>query len=443
MLIYGSGVLTSLENGQPVAPPESSSNQVGPGFASVTIMNESPWGLSFVDANTGSYPITPWAVATIPVSPGDSWHITPQESLFISGNYLMPPGVSNSQAQVVAQFSRNATAYTIRELFTISATEITGTTQVSVDTSGGPVDVSGTVDATITNATIDVTGSTVDLATGTTVDISGTVDVTGPVTISGGQGGNVNVSTDTPPQPASSNLTVPPSGNLGSVTLTPPAAATGFVLICVPNGVAEPYFTATGITSGNLYLSTTLALGAGASLVGVVQGDVEQIQFEVQSYPNSSSLTATAAFIAWLFGSGAQQVVNDESQPLWVTASDTSPLPVQGVQGGSGMSVQTSPEGPAYCAYFNVVLAAAGTIGTIAGVAGQRIHIRSLHWLESVVVGMQILDGSTVRDQLSQPANQTSPDYDWHGFGIITGNSLTFHGLGAATFIVTCLYDQY
>ena len=137
-------------------------------------MNESPWGLSFVNANSGSFPLTPWSVATIPVSPGDSWHISPQEPLFIDGNYLMPPGVSQTQTQVVAQFSRTPTAYSIRELFTISATEITGTTQVTVDTSGGPIDVSGNV--AITNATLDITG---------------------PVTITGGQTGT-NVATELP-----------------------------------------------------------------------------------------------------------------------------------------------------------------------------------------------------------------------------------------------------
>lgn len=174
MLIYSSGNLTALEAGQPLPPSETSANQVGPGFASVTIMNESPWGLSFVNANAGSFPLTPWSVATIPVSPGDSWHISPQEPLFIDGNYLMPPGVSNVQTQVVAQFSRTPTAYSIRELFTISATEITGTTQVTVDTSGGPIDVSGNV--AITNATLDITG---------------------PVTITGGQTGT-NVATELP-----------------------------------------------------------------------------------------------------------------------------------------------------------------------------------------------------------------------------------------------------
>ena len=181
MLIYSSGNLTTLEAGQPVPPSETSANQVGPGFASVTIMNESPWGLSFVNANSGSFPITPWAVATIPVSPGDSWHISPQEPLFINGNYLMPPGVSSSQTQVAAQFSRVPTSYSIRELFTISATEITGTTQVAVDTSGGPVDVSGSV--TVSSGTVDI-GNTPAVTIS-----SGTVDatLTGPVDINSGQ----------------------------------------------------------------------------------------------------------------------------------------------------------------------------------------------------------------------------------------------------------------
>ena len=188
MLIYGSGVLTTLSNGQPVAPQETQSNQVGPGFASVTIMNESPWSLEFVNANAGSFPITPWAVASIPVSPGDSWHISPQQPLFISGNYLMPPGVASSQTQVVAQFSRTPTAYSIRELFTISATEITGTTQVTIDTSGGAVDVSGTV---------AISGGTIDLASGTTVDANitnATLDVSGPVSITTGSQGNTGLS---------------------------------------------------------------------------------------------------------------------------------------------------------------------------------------------------------------------------------------------------------
>lgn len=436
MLIYGSGVLTALDNGQPVAPPESVTNQVGPGFGSVTIMNESPWGLAFVDANTGSYPITPWAVATIPVSPGDSWHITPQESLFISGNYLMPPGVSNSQAQVVAQFSRNATAYTIRELFTISATEITGTTQVSVDTSGGPVDVSGTVDATITNATIDVTGSTVDLATGTTVDISGTVDVTGPVTISAGQNG-VNVSTDTPPVLAG-NLTIQPTLDSDSVILTPPPNCLGVQIVGYPAGNGDPIYNAEGVSSTNKYLTVAPGVNKGGVWSFLFDGDEENIQFTVTGWTNQGSLVAEAAAIYWLLSPSVVAVQNNQFQPLYTI----------GVQGASSASVQTVPEAPQGEVSVGTNLTSTGVVSIIAGVAGESVRLRKgILWSNTNTTGTWSLVTTSGVNLVTVVGSQTGIlPLDFEGYPLPAGEGVELAGntLGTTVWISGyLLFDQF
>jgi len=153
----------------------------------------------------------------------------------------------------------------------------------------------------------------VQLGPGAQVDISG-----GAIQISGGQGGEVNVSTQSPPQPASSNLVVDSGSETGSVTLTPPSGATGVVLVTVPNDVSVPTFKVVGDTSQNVYAEVSYPGDGSGTIVAVIQGSVEAITFSVAYYQNSSSLPATAAYISWLFGSGVQQVVSDLAQPLYV-----------------------------------------------------------------------------------------------------------------------------
>ena len=414
MLIYGSGVLTSLENGQPVAPPESSSNQVGPGFASVTIMNESPWGLSFVDANTGSYPITPWAVATIPVSPGDSWHITPQQPLFISGNYLMPPGVSNSQAQVVAQFSRNATAYTIRELFTISATEITGTTQVSVDTSGGPVDVSGTVNVSGGNITLQASD----------------------VTISAGQNG-VNVSTDTPPVLAG-NLTIQPTKDSDSVILTPPPNCLGVQIVGYPAGNGDPIYNAEGVSSTNKYLTVAPGVNKGGVWSFLFDGDEENIQFTVTGWTNQGSLVAEAAAIYWLLSPSVVAVQNNQFQPLYTI----------GVQGASSASVQTVPEAPQGEVSVGTNLTSTGVVSIIAGVAGESVRLRKgILWSNTNTTGTWSLVTTSGVNLVTVVGSQTGIlPLDFEGYPLPAGEGVDLVGntLGTTVWISGyLLFDQF
>jgi hypothetical protein len=272
MLIYGPGVLTALDNGQPVAPLATQANQVGPGFASVTIMNESPWGFAFVNASSGSYPITPWSVAIIPVSPGDSWQIQPQDPLFLDGNYVMPPGVANEQTQLVAQFSQNPSVYSIRQLFTMTVAEISGTTQVTVDTTGGPVDVSGTVDigntpsVTVSSGTVDI-GNTPSV----TVDTSGgAVDVQGTVSI--GNTPAVTINTASGPVDITGPVTV--SGSLTSIT--DPVSVSGTVAV---EGVAG------GTTIG---IAGTVDIGNTPSVTVDTSGGAVDVQGTVSIGPGAS-----------------------------------------------------------------------------------------------------------------------------------------------------------
>ena len=304
----------------------------------------------------------------------------------------------------------------------------------------------------------------------------GIVDVTGSsVTIQAGQNG-VNVSTDAPPV-AGPNITIAAGQSSVTDTLHPPSNATAIGFAFEPIGsftlniqvqdaltlvYLEDFTFAAGGSTGR---SFTIPLTPGMTESGII----------VKATAGGTVVVdTTVGYTLWYIGTNSIQPVNLPTQPLYVqgpeaqaqdanssavfadqivagyyaaqvqngsSVVDYPDVSVVGYQ-GSGASVQTVPQTP-LSAYFQTTLAAAGAIGTIAGVSGQSIRIRKLHWLESALVGMQLLDGATAIDQLSQAINTTSPDLDYEGQKITAGNSLTFQGLGAATFIVHCLYDQY
>ena len=234
--------------------------------------------------------------------------------------------------------------------------------------SGGVIDatITGPVDANITNASLSVTGSSVIIESGQT---------------------GLNVSTDSPPQPASSNLVVPASSAADSFQVTPPAGATGFVLITVPNSTSNPTFTVSGVTSLNVYAEVTYLVNASGTIVGVIEGNVEPLLFQVSGWDNSGTSPATAAFVSWLFGSGVQQVQNDIYQPLFV----------RGVQGSSRTAIDTSPEQQSYATVGATITAAGQVVQLLNGQTGLDTTIRrlKLFWNPSTTSEVDLQTSST------------------------------------------------
>ncbi len=288
---------------------------------------------------------------------------------------------------------------------------------VTVTVSGGPASstVNGVVQGAINQgvaaqAPLPSSGSTIEVSGGT-VNING-----GKITIQAGQNG-VNVSIDSPPV-LLGVISVSPGGNSGTLKVTPSASATGVRVFLLPNGSAtfSPTVTVTD-DAGYVYYAHTYGTNEGGPVSFSVMAS-DPLTIALTDWPNSL-LDPIDAVTVWEL---------DASGIMAVDGSQYNPLPVVDQASGSF--------------YVQATLAAAGIIGTITGVAGRAIKIRKLHWLQSANVGMQLLDGSTPIDQLSAAISVTSPDFDYEGQAITEGNSLNFYGLGAATFIVHCGYDQ-
>ena len=326
---------------------------------------------------------------------------------------------------------------------------------VTVTVSGGTASstVNGVVQGSINQG---VAPSAPMPSSGSLIEVSGgVVDVTGSkVTIQAGQGG-VNVSTDTPPQAASSNLTVAAGASTGTVTLTPPASATGFVLVTVPNGTSQPAFKATGQTSLNVYAAVDFGTAGSGTIVGVVEGAMEAITFEVSGYTNSSSNPETAAFIAWLFGSGVQQVVNEVTQPLYVQGPfSTYPtgelakldMIVGGSSGPSLYAVRTIPDPPQICQAFNVSLAAGATLTLIAGSGIELVRVRRFQVSTNGAAQVSLEDSNGSVLWIGQGAAAAIfPDLDFQGCALATGDGLVLKNAGTTTAIFNgrVTADQY
>lgn len=289
---------------------------------------------------------------------------------------------------------------------------------VTVTVSGGPAGttVNGVVQGVINQgvaaqAALPASGSLIEVSGGT-VNIEG-----GKITIEAGQNG-VNVSTDTPPVPEG-----PLVGNgafAASVTATPPAGATGalIVLYTAAADLTVQSITAVGQTSGANYAGNNLGALAITSAVPVyvrVPGSFEAIDFAINTKTGTSSGVDYAQLV-WLFNSDLPNITNDLSTPANVRGAQATLLAnevgaptnvdqivvgteaaavmtgpagtipahadqvVQGYQGQSGASVQTVLEAPAnYVAGSIASLAAGGSETIIAAVAGKTIRLRDVY----------------------------------------------------------------
>lgn len=126
-----------------LASPEPTTYTIPQGMGGVAFQNITSWSWQVTDAHGGDFTILPFSNATIPGSSGETFYVTPlaqTEALTIN----VPIQVSIAYLKTApASFSQTSQlpAYAMQAV-------------VTVDTSGGPIDIEGNV--TVKSGTIDV-----------------------------------------------------------------------------------------------------------------------------------------------------------------------------------------------------------------------------------------------------------------------------------------------
>ena len=151
MILYPSSALSN---------PESKSITLPKGMSGLAFQNISSWSWQLTDAHGGDYIILPFGNATIPGASGETFYVTPlSQTQALTINIPLQVGIA-FLATAPAAFSQTSQL----PVYTMSA-------DVSVDTSGGPVDIEGTVTANISGPV------NIQAASGITIPVNGTVDV--------------------------------------------------------------------------------------------------------------------------------------------------------------------------------------------------------------------------------------------------------------------------
>jgi hypothetical protein len=327
-----------------LASPEPTTYTIPQGMGGVAFQNITSWSWQVTDAHGGDFTILPFSNATIPGSSGETFYVTPlaqTEALTIN----VPIQVSIAYLKTApASFSQTSQL----PVYTMSA-------DVSVDTSGGPVDIEGTVTANISgpvdiqaasgvnipvegnvNATIDTSGGPVDvqatIAAGQAVNVATASGVTLPIaapsaglpvtTGTGGLSMEVNNVVDIQ---AASGVTIPVSGDVtatidtsgGAVDIegTVTANISGPVNIQAASGVTIPVngtvdvgtineTVSTDSNVTNVKLSTNNLVALGSATISNQTWDANQK-------------------ISFQFNDVAPLVLADE---LWMAFSDTASL---------------------------------------------------------------------------------------------------------------------
>lgn len=207
--------------------------------------------------------------------------------------------------------------------------------EVTVAISGGPAggSVAGVLQGSIqegmaAQATLPGSGSLIEISGGV-IDVSGS-----DVVISGGQGGNVNVSTDAPPV-AGPTLEVAAGASSASYTLHPPSNATaiGFALVPIPTYTLQVAIQ-DALTLVELF--NFIFPAAGAGVVGrsitlpLTPGMTESGIVVTATAGGTLAAAANFAFTLWYLGTNSMQPVNLPAQPLYVQG--------QGAEGIAGSS---------------------------------------------------------------------------------------------------------
>ena len=137
MILYPSSALSN---------PESKSVTLPKGMSGLAFQNISSWSWQLTDAHGGDYIILPFGNATIPGASGETFYVTPlSQTQALTINIPLQVGIA-FLATAPAAFSQTSQL----PVYTLSA-------NVSVDTSGGPVDIQAASGVTIpVNGTVDV-----------------------------------------------------------------------------------------------------------------------------------------------------------------------------------------------------------------------------------------------------------------------------------------------
>ena len=337
---------------------------------------------------------------------------------------------------------------------TIAGTvNIGNTPAVTIDTSGGAVSVTGSVTISGT-ATVSISGTPAVTISSGTVDIG-----SGNLTIVGGQGG-VNVQVETPPSPAGAFTIAAAGDKSASLLLTPPAGATGALMICNTAGAALTLtgVTAVGQTSGFGYTPAalnTLNNATPAAYACSLPGAYEEILFSL-NFLNGGAAGAVVGELIWLFGAEIVYPVVPLDQPLFTrgtraNATNNADQIVTGAAallGPTGIDQVVSKSPPAYDLVINSSLAANASVTLLAGTANTQIRIRRLQVTGTSagqLVFRTVAGGGTVL--LVTPYNEVAntPDLDFEGFALPTGADLILQNVGTGTVNVSgrVTADQY
>lgn len=333
----------------------------------------------------------------------------------------------------------------------------------------------------------------------------GNIDVTSAdVTIEAGQNG-VNVSIDTPPVALGSTMYLPAtSPTTVKQTVSPDANATGIGVLVFPQGQATLGCSVTGKTSGVIYVDVTdingMLASGGDLLTAQINGDYEDLIVEIESDTEPTSPYPIGQVFEYLGNSvvtidnppsspayaqgpfAAQQMSVDPPTTLGVdnlilgtmagqltqldpvlaktpdvlvggvaayTADSTTPrtvdVVVQGKEGASGVDVQVRPDPPQYNEAIDGSISSGGTLTILAGLTGTQIRIRRIFlWMNAAEqVILQTTSGTLI--WAGQGVAAMTPDMDWEGWALPSGEGLELKNLGSGSVIVTgrATLDQY
>ena len=384
--------------------------------------------------------------------------------------------------------------------------DIGNTPSVTIDTSGGPVSisgdvtVSGSVNATITNASIAVTGTVSADITNSSLTVTGSVsaditnsqlDITGPVSISAGQNG-VNVSTDSPPVlwktlVSTLNATSIAGGsntptnalafeisvdgpNLNTVasglqyTLSVTNSYTGEVVAQSPQLPTDQgttlYVIATPemVTNGLEWLLQLV--GGHFSLGGEQVGSVGYYLSPNVIFPSNTvdqPLYDRGPIAQGLAGAGSalvdvDQVVSGQWAAQVAGGGSTYPawpdVAVMGTAGASKQALKTSPEAPQLNIVVNTTLASGGSVTLIPSIAGESIRLRRMQLQTSTnnqIVLRSVAGGGELFWVGTPGAGGSTPDLDFEGWALPPNIPLVLQNVGGSGVSITgrITADQY
>ena len=337
---------------------------------------------------------------------------------------------------------------------------ISGLVDVNVQNTPEVIVNSGTLDATITNASLNVTG---------------------PVSISAGQSG-VNVSTDAPPV-VGPTITIPAGQSSVTETLHPPSNATAIGFAFEPLGsltlnvqvqdaltlvYLEDFTFAAGGSTGR---SFTIPLTPGMTQSGIIV---------TATAGGTVVVDTTVGYTLWYIGTNSIQPVNYPTQPLYVQGPEAQAQDANnsvtfadqiiagyyaaGVQQGlikpgypdvvamgyqgTGYSVQTVKQAPQLNVVVNTTLAADAADTLIAAVAGQSIRLRRVQLQTSAteqIVLRSVASGGTLFWTGTPGAGVSTPDMDFEGWSLGADTALVLQNTGSGGTTVTgrITADQY